>query len=61
MFEKALEGIFIDRMDQNEELFGRFMGDADFQRLVAKTLLKDVYDRIRKAGGSAPSIPAVAP
>jgi len=61
VFEKALEGIFIDRMDQNEELFGRFMGDADFQRLVAKTLLKDVYDRIRKAGGSAPSIPAVAP
>jgi len=47
VFEKALEGLFIDRMEQNEDLFARYMNDADFQRIVAEHLLKQVYDQIR--------------
>jgi type I restriction enzyme R subunit len=48
VFEKALEGLFIDRMEQNEELFARYMNDAEFQRSVAGNLLRQVYRQIRE-------------
>jgi type I restriction enzyme R subunit len=48
VFEKALEGLFIDRMEQNEELFARYMNDAEFQRSVAGNLLRQVYSQIRE-------------
>jgi type I restriction enzyme, R subunit len=41
------EGLFIDRMDQNEEMFNRFMSDHTFQRMVEETLRNQVYERIR--------------
>ncbi|MCL4199579.1 MAG: DEAD/DEAH box helicase family protein [Phycisphaerales bacterium] len=47
VFSKALEGLFIDRMEQNEEIFARFMGDKDFQRLVEEHLRRQVYERVR--------------
>ena len=40
VFDKALETLFIDRMEQNEELFAKFMNDKDFQKIVAETLLR---------------------
>ncbi len=46
VFSKALEGLFIDRMEQNEDIFNRFMGDKDFQRLVESTLRQEVYEQI---------------
>jgi type I restriction enzyme R subunit len=30
VFDNALEDKFIDRMDQNHEIFARFMNDKDF-------------------------------
>ena len=48
VFDKALEGLFIDRMEQNEELFAKYMNDKDFQRLVAQHLLHEVYAAIRE-------------
>lgn len=53
VFDKKLEGLFIDRMDQNTDIFARFMNDRDFQRLVAETLLKQVYSKIRGEGPAA--------
>jgi len=47
VFDKALEGLFIDRMEQNEDLFARYMNDTDFQKIVAETLLRQVYEQIR--------------
>ena len=32
VFRKALEGLFIDRMEQNEEITAKFMNEKDFQR-----------------------------
>ena len=32
VFDKALEDKFIDRMDQNQEIFARYMNDKDFQK-----------------------------
>ncbi|OWY71562.1 type I restriction endonuclease subunit R [cyanobacterium TDX16] len=48
VFDSALEGLFIDRMDQNADLFARYMNDADFRKLVAELLLRRVYTQIRE-------------
>ncbi len=47
VFDKALEDLIIDRMEQNEDIFARFMNDKDFQKVVSNNLLKQVYDQIR--------------
>lgn len=47
VFRKALEDLFIDRMEQNEEIASRFMNERDFQEAVTGYLLKQVYDQIR--------------
>jgi type I restriction enzyme R subunit len=47
VFVKALEGLFIDRMEQNEEIFTKYMNDAAFRKLVSEHLLKQVYKQIR--------------
>jgi len=56
VFSKALEGLFIDRMEQNEEIFARFMSDKDFQQLVEEHLRRQVYDQVHAehAGQESP-------
>jgi type I restriction enzyme R subunit len=48
VFRKALEGLFIDRMDQNEEITAKFMNEDQFRETVSQHLLKEVYEQIRK-------------
>ena len=48
VFDKALETLFIDRMEQNEDLFAKFMNDKDFQKVVTEHLLHKVYAEIRE-------------
>jgi len=48
VFRKALEGLFIDRMDQNEEITAKFMNEDQFRDAVSKHLLKEVYQKIRE-------------
>lgn len=66
VFRRALEGLFIDRMEQNEDIFNRFMNDGQFQQVVEETLRRQVYDQIRQestaraapaAGQGLPSVP----
>ena len=47
VFLKALEGLFIDRMDQNEDITARFMNDQEFQEVVGSHLLEKVYKEVR--------------
>jgi len=47
VFRKALEGLFIDRMEQNEEITAKFLNEKDFQNDVTQYLLKQVYGQIR--------------
>lgn len=49
VWDRTLQGIFIDRMDLNEEFFARFMNDPEFHRVLSALLMRDVYDRIRAA------------
>ena len=51
VFRGALESLFIERMDLNEELFARFMNEREFQRLVAEGLAERVYERLNEAVG----------
>ena len=48
VFLKALEGLFIDRMEQNEEITAKFMNEKDFQNAVTEHLLEQVYRQIRE-------------
>lgn len=56
MFRRALEGLFIERMEQNEDIFNKFMNDRQFQQVVEKTLRRQVYDQIRD--GASEPVPA---
>ncbi len=55
VFDKALEDKFIDRMDQNHEIFARYMNDKDFQRVVSEWM------RNRYMNGSEQSKPEGVP
>ena len=50
VFLKALENLFIDRMEQNEDITAKYMNDKDFKDTVGKHLLKQVYEKIRGEG-----------
>jgi type I restriction enzyme, R subunit len=47
LFDKAFEGIVIDRMDGNTEIFNKLMDDDDFRTLVAENLLHQVYNAFK--------------
>jgi len=52
VFRKALEGLLIDRIDQNEEIAAKFMNEEDFRHIVSNYLLKEVYQQIRAEEGT---------
>ena len=47
-FEKMLEGLFIDRMEGNEEIFTKLMNDEKMMQVAARQVGKDVYNKVRK-------------
>lgn len=51
LFKRLLESLFIERMDQNEMLFARYMNDRDFQKVVSEWLGSEVYQRLSKGEG----------
>jgi type I restriction enzyme, R subunit len=59
VFERMLEGLFIERMEGNEEIFDRIMQDPYFRDVASMHLMREVYDRLRsrpksEAGSSQP-------
>jgi type I restriction enzyme R subunit len=48
VFRKALEELFIDRLEQNEEITAKYLNDKEFQQVVGQTLLKQVYEQIHE-------------
>lgn len=51
ILSKVFEDILIDRMDGNEEIFQRLMGDADVRGIAVDDIAKSLYKRFRKKGG----------
>ena len=57
VFKNLLEGLFIERMDQNEEIFVRFMNDGSFQKIVTNWMASEAYRRLRSDTEKALSAP----
>ncbi len=47
--KKKLEGLMVDRMDDNEQIVTRYLNDTEFQAVVFKWIAKRVYEDIRKS------------
>lgn len=47
VFRNLLERIFVERMDQNEAIFVRYMNDPSFQQVVSEWLASQAYQRLR--------------
>src|SRR5436190_5833805 len=47
VFKNVLENLFVERIDQNEELFARFMNDIPFQKLVTALLAAQAYRKLK--------------
>jgi type I restriction enzyme R subunit len=47
VFKNLLDKLFVERMDQNEEIFVRFMNDLPFQRVVTAWMASEAYRRLR--------------
>ena len=48
VFSKKLDSLFIDRMEQNEDITTKFLDETAFKKAVGKYLLKQVYTKIRE-------------
>jgi type I restriction enzyme R subunit len=46
VFTSMLETLFIERMEQNEEVFARYMNDPAFQKVITSWLSDEVYRRL---------------
>ena len=64
VFKGLLENLFAERMDQNEEIFVRFMNDTSFQKIVTAWMASEAYRRLRSddaRGGAEPADPGALP
>ena len=56
VFRNLLERLFVERMDQNEEIFVRYMNDAAFRQTVSGWMASETYRRLQAAmAGTPPS------
>lgn len=53
LFKNVLERLFMERIEQNEEMFVRFMNHDDFQRFVTTQMAEMAYQRIRAELGES--------
>ena len=53
VFKNLLDRLFVERMDQNEEIFVRFMNDVPFQKIVTSWMASEAYRRLRAGSGEA--------
>ncbi len=51
VFKNLLETLFVERMDQNEEIFVRYMNDMPFQKVVTAWMASEAYKRLRSESG----------
>jgi type I restriction enzyme R subunit len=61
VFDRMLEGFFIDRMEGNEKIFDRVMNDASFRGLAADQLMREIYNRLRGENGGGTSMGSAPP
>jgi len=47
VFQNLLQNLFMERIDQNEDIFARYMNDASFQKIVTNWLASQAYQKIK--------------
>lgn len=47
VFKNVLENLFVERIDQNEEIFSRFMNDTAFKKLITSWLATQAYNKLK--------------
>jgi type I restriction enzyme, R subunit len=47
LFKNVLEKVFVDSMDQHEDVFVRFMNDPAFRKVVTTWMAEQAYRRLR--------------
>jgi len=47
VFRNMLERLFVERMDQNEEIFVRYMNDQSFRQVVSNWMASEAYRKLR--------------
>ncbi len=52
VFNNLLETLFVERMDQNEEIFARFMNEEAFRKVVAAWMASEVYRKLESGARS---------
>ena len=55
VFKGLLENLFVERMDQNEGIFMRFMNDESFQNTVTEWMSSEAYRRLKSDDASRES------
>jgi type I restriction enzyme R subunit len=53
VFEKAFDGLMIDRFEENGEMVAKILANAEMRELVMGRLLRQAYDQIRKQEADA--------
>ena len=48
LFSGMLQSLFIERMEQNEDIFGKFMNEREFQNVVSEWISEKVYTRLKQ-------------
>ena len=61
VFKNLLDNLFVERMDQNEEIFVRFMNDEPFQRIVTTWMATEAYRRLRSDAEEGVTAPEDSP
>ena len=47
VFKNLVQSLFVERMDQNEGIFVRYMNDVNFQKVVTAWMASEAYRRLR--------------
>ena len=60
-FKNLVDGLFTERMDQNEEIFVRYMNDAAFRQVVGQWMGAEAYRRLRQLADAQEDAPKPSP
>ena len=55
VFEKAFEGLVIDRMEGNEDIFSKLMADGEFRKLAMSYMRRKVYGALKHPKDKPPA------
>jgi type I restriction enzyme, R subunit len=52
VFNNLLDTLFVEQMDQNEEIFARFMNEEPFRKVIGARMASEVYQKLKSKTGS---------